>query len=97
MPRNIDTAAEPDIVVALDMLNKNFQRLKATGPPDQPAMKSDIHQARRLRTLLVQHIETIAQISEERLPPVESRRGGKAVIVDIRRLGNDKLLLAAFV
>ena len=87
--RDIDAATKPDIIVALDMLDKLLKRLKAAGPPDQAAVEADIHQAGGLRALLVEHVETIAQVSEERLSPVEPRRGGKAVIVDIRGIGND--------
>ena len=95
MPRNIDPSAEPDIVMARDMLDKPLERLKAAGAPDQSAMEADIHQAGRLCALFVEHVETVAQVSEKGLSPIEPRRGGEPMIVDISRIRNDELLLAA--
>src|SRR6266852_2332018 len=92
VPRDVDPAADPDTLVALDMLDEADQRLGAAGMASEPHMEADRHHPRPLRSLLVQQIEAVAQIGEEILARTE-RAAAELHVVGGQRVGDDEVRL----
>src|SRR5690242_11024348 len=88
MPCDVEAAAEPDLVVALDMVEEALQRRKAAGAADEAAMEADRQHLRRACALLVEHVEGVAQIREELVAGIEALARRKAHVVGIERVGH---------
>src|SRR6266568_3967718 len=71
VPGDVDAAADPDPVVALDMVEEALQRREPPRPPGEAAMEADRHHLRPFGALGVEHVEGVAQIGEELLAAVE--------------------------
>ena len=67
VPRDVDAAAYPDPVVALDVIEEPLEPGETAGPAQQPAMHADRQHLRPLGAFGVEHVEGIAQIREELL------------------------------
>ena len=65
MARNIDAAAEPDLVVLPGMIDKPLEGTNVPWPPDQAAMQAHRHHPRDSSALRVERIEAVTQIGEE--------------------------------
>src|SRR5258708_38576197 len=68
--RDLDAAADPDAVVALDVVEKARERGEAPGAPGEPAVQPDREHLRRFLAFGIQRVEGIAQIGEELLAAV---------------------------
>ena len=69
MVGDIDTARNPDLVVALHVIKEARQRCSACWPPDQAAMQADrqhLRLAQSMRvTFAIQYVENVLQVVEE--------------------------------
>ncbi len=77
-------AAEPDVVVARHVIDEPLERAEAAGTTDEPRVETDRHQLRSPLSFRVQHVEGVAGVLEEGRAPVEPRRRGEPVVVDVR-------------
>ena len=59
MPRDIDAAAKPNVLVGKGIVDKVLEGREPSGPADDPAMQSDGHDSRRVRTFFVQRVKAI--------------------------------------
>ena len=84
VPGDVDTAADPHLVVRLHVVKKALQGAKAAWPSQQPAMHADGQHLGSVQslgiTLLVQHVEAVLQVLEELLAGV---LGGSPEAYDI--------------
>ena len=69
---DVGAAADPDPVVAHDVLDKADQRRGAARMPGQAHVQPDRHHARPVGAFLVQQVEAVAQIGEEILARPET-------------------------
>ena len=84
MAGDVDSARHPDFVMALDVIEKFFERECATGATDQATVKADIHHLwRAFCPFAVEHVEIVFEIRIEMLAGVEPLRRGKAHIIRI--------------
>ena len=66
MPRDIRAGGDPDAVMPGDMVKKPDQPCGATGTAREPAVQTHAHHARAAgQTVLIQHVERVAQIGKE--------------------------------
>jgi hypothetical protein len=69
VPRNVDAAADPDLLMLLDMVQKALQRHDAAGPSQQAAMHAHAQhlgcvQASR-RAFGIERVKAVAQVGKE--------------------------------
>ena len=89
---DIDSACHPNLVVALHIIEKFFERERTARPTDEAAVKTYIHQLRcAFCTLAIEIIEIVFEVGVEMLARVETLRRGKAHIIRIKRIGNDEM------
>ena len=74
MVRNVDTSADPDLVMPLDMIDELLEGMNTPGPANQPTMQADRHHPRDSSALGIEHIKTVAKIGEKLIARVESLR-----------------------
>ena len=78
--------------MALDVIEKFFERECATGATDQATVKTDIHHLwRAFCPFAVEHVEIVFEIREEMLARVEALRRAEAHVVGIKRIGDDEM------
>ena len=93
VPRDGGAIAQPDGVVALDMIDEARKRADAAGPADEPAVQPDRHHARlALGAAPIQPVERIPHIGEELLAEVEPLPAGHPAIVGVEAVGNDEMV-----
>ena len=59
MPRDVDAAAKPDILVGEGIVDKVFEGRESAGPADDSAMQSDGHDSRGVRTFFIQRVKAV--------------------------------------
>ncbi|EON20068.1 amidohydrolase [Cupriavidus sp. GA3-3] len=98
---DIDTAADPHLVVSLHIVEKALQRAEAARAAEQAAVHADRQHlgavlAARV-AFLIQDVERILQVLEELFAGIEALRRGKAHVVGVERVRHHqvRLLLAA--
>src|SRR5690606_26072710 len=92
MPGDVDTARQPDSLVALHIVDEALQRSRAAGPADEAAVKADAHHGRAsLPAFFIERVESVFQIGEELITRVKALRRGETHIVGIERIGDDDL------
>ena len=65
------------------MVDEPLEGVKPARSADQARVQADRHHLRRPFALGVENVEGIARVLEERLAPVEARRGREPVVVDV--------------
>ena len=68
---NVDAPADPDAVVALQVIQEPLQCGEAPGPAKQPAVHADRHHLGMLGAFGVEHVERVAQVFEKMACRVE--------------------------
>ena len=92
MVSDVDAARRPDAFEPFDIVDKAFQRLYPSGPPDQTAMQPDRHHLGLPGAAFgIKRIEGIAQIGIELIARIKALRRGKAHIVAIKSIGDNQL------
>ena len=77
-------SADPDPVVAQDVIDETGKRRGARWLAGETAMQSDGHDLRRLLALAVERVEIVAQRDEEilGLTPAQATREARVVVVE---------------
>ena len=70
---------------------KRCSARQASGPAEQPAVHADRQHPRRLGAFGVEHVEGVAQVGEEVVRRVETRRGREAHVVGVERVRHDEV------
>ena len=91
MARDIEPGRDPDAVEAGDIVEKPHETRGAARPAGEAAMQADRHHFRRALAFGVEHVEAVAQISEEIVAVGEALRIDEAHVVGIERIGNDQM------
>ena len=95
MVGNVDAAGEPDLVMALHVIDEPGKGCGASWAANQTAVQADVHHFRSTGgSLGIEHVESVLQIAEELVAAVEPLSCGKTHVVGIERVGNDQLGLA---
>ena len=89
--------AKPLSSVLLRMGNERAQSANSAGPPDDSRVQADGHHPRVLVRLCIQHVERFLEVLREIVGLDEARAVPKAEIVDVGRIGNDQMPLAAHI
>ena len=84
-------SADPDPVVAQDVIDETGKRGGARRLAGETAMQSDSHHLRRLLALAVERVEIVAQRDEEilGLTPAQATREARVVVVE--RVRDDEM------
>jgi len=84
MPIRPVASADPDLVVAQDVIDETGKRGGARRLAGETAMQSDGHHLRRLLALAVERVEIVAQRDEEilGLTPAQATREARVVVVE---------------
>ena len=90
-------SADPDPVVAQDVIDETSKRGGARRLAGETAMQSDGHHLRRLLALAVERVEIVAQRDEEilGLTPAQATREARVVVVE--RVRDDEMWPAVIV
>ena len=92
---NVDAPANPDLRVALHIVQKILQRPHATGAPQQAAVHADAEHLGCIQSgrvaLGVQHIKTVFQVAEEIIALGKALAGCKTHVVGVECVGHDQL------
>src|SRR4029079_17709604 len=95
MARDIDAAADPDLLEAERVVAEAFQSGDSRRAADDARVPADhpplwhIHPARI--AFAVQHVERILEVIEELRAAVEALHRGKAHVVAVERVGHDEV------
>src|SRR5271156_4614957 len=97
MPIRPVASADPDLVVAQDVIDETGKRDGARRLAGETAMQSDGHHLRRLLALAVERVEIVAQRDEEilGLTPAQATREARVVVVE--RVRDDEMWPAVIV
>ena len=99
VPRDVDASRDPDVVVALHVIDETRQRSDAPRPADDASVQADRQHLRRIAVpriaFGVQRVERIAQIGEELVATVEALRSCEAHVVGVERVRDDEMGLAS--
>lgn len=68
--RDVDSTANPHLLVLLYVIEESLQGTEASGPSHQPAVQADGHHFGRALTFGVEHVETVAQVVKELITAV---------------------------
>jgi hypothetical protein len=58
--RNVDAAADPNLVMTLHVIEESLERTAPTGAAGDPAMQSDRHHLGRAFAFVVEHVEGVS-------------------------------------
>ena len=93
VPRDVDAARDPNLVVRLHVVDELRQPHGPAGPPDEAAVQPHRHHLRAAAAaFLVKAVEAVLEILEEVLAGVEALRRCKAHVVGVERVGDDEVL-----
>ncbi len=91
MPGDVDPAANPNPVLAGNIIEKSHKRRRPPRPARKTAVQTDAHHPGLLDTLCVKYVESIFEIGEKLIAGIETRGRGKTHIVAIERIGYDEV------
>src|SRR5262249_27467296 len=95
--RGFESLGDPHILVRTDVIEKARQGRESTWAPSDPTMQSDRQHLRRVErariALIVEHVESVAQIVEVLLTGGKARGTRKTHVVGVERVGHDQLRL----
>src|SRR5690554_4986052 len=94
VPRDIDTATDPHLFVALHIVKKTLQGRESPWPADKSAMQADRHHFGRAFTFSVKHIERVFEVGVKMVAGVKPLWRSETHIVAIERIGHDQVRLA---
>src|ERR1700761_2500245 len=90
MPSDINTPADPDVLMLLRMVEKALERGYPARPPDESGMKTDgqhFGAVERSRvTFRIQGVKSIAQIIEKLRARIEALGAGEPHVVTVERV-----------
>ncbi len=91
---DVHPAAEPHLLVTLDVFEEALERGQARRAADQAAVQAYGKHLRRFGTFGVEHIEGVLQVLEEVVALVEALHLGKAHVVGVQGVGDHQVRLA---
>ena len=89
--------ADPDALMAQDVIDETGKRGGARGLAGETAMQSDGHHLRRVLALAVERVEIVAQRDEEILGLTPAQATREARVVVIERMRDDQMWPAVIV
>ena len=89
--------ADPDALMAQDVIDETGKRGGARGLAGETAMHSDGHHLRRLLALAVERVEIVAQRNKEILGLTPAQATREARVVVIERMRDDQMWPAVIV
>src|SRR5688572_22639324 len=92
---NVEATGNPHVLMLLDMRNEPLKGGGAARPAGKAAVQSHRHHLRgAVLPLLIEYIESIAQIGEKLVAGIEPLGGGEAHVVGVESVRHDEM--AAF-
>ena len=89
--------ADPDAIMAQDVIDETGKRGDARGLAGETTMQSDGHHLRRLLAFAVERGDIVAQRDEEILGLTPAQAASKAGVVVVERMRNDEMRPAVIV
>src|SRR5690242_2120505 len=93
MARDIEPAADPDLVALDEVVEEFGQSVRAAGPAGDPAMKPDRHHPRRGLALVIELVEAVLEIGEEVIAGADAAGESEFRVVGVERVGDDEMRL----
>src|SRR5438128_10513461 len=94
VPRDVDPAADPHVVVALDVVEKARERRCAPGPAHEPHVQAERHHLWLVGALRIEDVEGVPYVSEPLVAGSEAAEQPELHVVVVEGVGNDEVGLA---
>src|SRR5439155_24359364 len=82
VPRDVDTAADPHVVVALEIVEEACERRGPPRPTYEPNVQAERHHLRLIGALRVEHVERVSRVGEPIIAGREATGKSELHVVD---------------